>query len=140
MGKLLIFVLVLAVGVAALGYWQGWFKVKKEDGKVNVQTDPKKFKQDQKAFSKTVTEKAKDMKEKIAGLFKKSKGLKGDEKAKTEKEITELEKKRERLEKQIKELDEAGEDKFDDIKRDMSHSLEEVEKKIAALTERLEKQ
>jgi hypothetical protein len=139
MGKLLVLLLVLVVGVAALGYWQGWFTVKKENGKVKVQTDPEKFKQDRKTFSKTVTEKAQEMKKAIANLFKKSKGLTGAEKAQTEKEIAELEKKRDRLEKQIKELDEAGEEKFEDIKRDLSQSLEKVEKKLAALTQRLEK-
>jgi hypothetical protein len=140
MGRLLIFLLVVAVGVAALGYWQGWFAVKKEDGKLKVKTDPEKFKRDRNAFSKSVSEKAEAMKKKIAGLFKKSKGLTGDEKAHIQKEVRELEKKRERLEKQIKELNEAGEDKFEDIKRDLSESLEEVENKIAALTQKLEKE
>jgi hypothetical protein len=139
MGKLLVLLLVLVVGVAALGYWQGWFTVKKENGKVKVQTVPEKFKQDRNAFSQTVTKKAEEMKKKLAGLFKKSKGLTGDERAETQKVIAALEKKRDRLEKQIKELDEAGEEKFEDIKHDLSQSLGEVEKKIAALTQKLEK-
>ena len=52
MKKLLIVVLILVVAVGALGYWRGWFSVAKE-GKVSVQVDPEKFKQDKAAFSKT---------------------------------------------------------------------------------------
>ena len=107
MKKLLVVVLVLVVGVGVLGYWRGWFSLTKE-GKVDVQADTAKFKQDKEAFSKTVGEKAKAMKDKVARLWKQSEGLTGDDKAHAEKELAELEKKQERLEKQLKELDEAG--------------------------------
>ena len=138
MKKLLVVVLVLVVGGGALGYWRGWFSVAKE-GKVDVQVDPAKFKQDKEAFSKTVGEKAKAMKDQVASLWKKSEGLTGDDKAHAEKELAELEKKHERLEKQLKELDDAGQDKFESIKQDLSKTLEEVEKKIEELTKKLEK-
>ena len=45
MKKFLVVVLVLVVAVGALGYWRGWFSVTRE-GKVDVQGDPAKFKQD----------------------------------------------------------------------------------------------
>src|SRR5476649_930400 len=134
MKNLLVVVLVLLVGVAALGYWRGWFSVTKE-GKVDVQVDPVKFKQDKEAFSKTVGEKAKALKDKVASLWKQSEGLTGDDKAHAEKELAELEKKHERLEKQLKDLAEAGADKFEGIKQDLSKSLEEVEQKIEELTQ-----
>jgi hypothetical protein len=56
MKKLLAVVFVLVVAIAALGYWQGWFKPA-QDGKVGVQVDSAKFKQDKAAFSKTVGDK-----------------------------------------------------------------------------------
>jgi chromosome segregation ATPase len=110
-----------------------------KEGKVSVQVDPKKFKQDKAAFSKTVGEKAKAMKDNVAGLWKRSEGLTGDDKAHAQKELGELEKKHDRLEKQIKELEEAGEDKFENIKQDLAKALEEVEKKTEELTKKLEK-
>jgi hypothetical protein len=84
MKKLLVVVLVLVVGVGALGYWQGWFSVTK-GGKVDVQVDPAKLKQDKAAFSKTVGEQSKPLKDKVAGLWKKTEGLKDDDKAHAEK-------------------------------------------------------
>ncbi|HLN29366.1 MAG TPA: hypothetical protein VK395_16575 [Gemmataceae bacterium] len=138
MRKLVVVVLVLIVAVGALGYWQGWFSVTKE-GKVDVQVDPAKFKQDKAAFTKTVGEQSKVLKNKVASLWKKTEGLKGDDKARVEKELAELEKKHERLEQQIKELDDAGHDRFEGIKQDLSKTLEEVEKKIEELTKKLEK-
>jgi len=138
MKKLLIVVLVLLMGVAALGYWRGWFSVTKE-GKVDVQVDSAKFKQDKEAFSKTAGEKAKTMKDQVANLWKKSEGLTGDDKAHAEKELAELEKKHERLEQQLKELEGAGQDKFESIKQDLSKSLDDVEKKIGELTKKLDK-
>jgi chromosome segregation ATPase len=138
MKRLLVVVLVLVVAVAALGYWQGWFSVAKE-GKVGVQVDPAKFKQDKAAFSKTVGEKANALKDKVARLWKKAEGLTGDDRAHAEKELAELEKKHERLEQQLKELAEAGEDKFEGIKQDLSTALEEVEQKIEEWTKKLEK-
>ena len=138
MRNLLIVVLVLLVGVAALGYWRGWFSVTR-DGKVDVQVDSAKFKQDKEAFSKTVGEKAKALKAKVASLWKKSDGLTGDDRANAEKELAELDKKHERLEKQLRELEESGEDKFKGIKQDLSKDLADVEKKIEELTSKLEK-
>jgi chromosome segregation ATPase len=135
MKKLLVFVLVLAVAIGALGYWRGWFSVTKE-GKVDVQADPATFKHDKDSFSKTVGEKAKAMKGQLAGLWKKSKGLTDDDK----KNLGELEKKRDRLEHQIEELDNAGQDNFESIKQDLSKSLAEVEQKIDELTKKLEKE
>ena len=80
------------------------------------------------------------MKANVASLWKKARGLTGDDKAHVEKEVpAELQKKHDRLEQQIKELAEAGEDKFEGIKQDLSKDLEEVEKRIAELTKKLEK-
>jgi chromosome segregation ATPase len=138
MRNLLIFVVVLAIAVGALGYWRGWFSVT-NDGKVDVQVNPSKFKQDKDDFSKTIGEKAKEAKAKLANLWKKTEGLKGDDKAQAEKELSDLEKKHDRLEKQIKDLEDSGQDKFESIKQDLSKSLDEVEKKIEELSKKLEK-
>lgn len=138
MKKLLVVVLVLLVGLAALGYWRGWFSVTK-GGNTDVQVDPAKFKQDKDAFSKSVGEKAKALKDRIAGLWTKAEGQTGDEKAHARKELAELEKKHERLEKQLKELEGADADKFESLKQDLSRSLEEVEQKIDELTQKLAK-
>jgi TolA-binding protein len=137
MKKLLILVFLLLVAAAALGYWQGWFSVTNE-GKVAVAVDSEKFKEDKAAFSKTVGEQAKAMKENVAGLWKKSEGLTGDDKVQAQKELGELEKKRDRLEKQIKDLEDAGEDKFASIQQDLSKTLAEVEKKMEELTKKLD--
>jgi TolA-binding protein len=138
MKKFLIVVLVLIVAVSALGYWRGWFSVTK-DGKVDDQVDQAKLKQDKEAFSKTASEKTKSLKEQVANLWKKSEGLTGDDKAQAQKELDELTKKHERLEQQIKELDDAGPDRFESIKQDLAKNLDEVEKKIEDLTKKLEK-
>lgn len=138
MKRFVVFVLVLVVAVGALGYWRGWFDVTNE-GKVQVKVDSAKFNQDKEAFGKTVSEKAKTTKEQVAKLWKKAEGLRGDDKASLEKELAELEKKHERLEKQLRELGEAGADKFEGIKQDLSKSLDEVEKKIEELTRKMEK-
>jgi len=50
-----------------------------------------------------------------------------------------LKEKHDRLELQIKELDDAGQDRFESIKQDLSKALEEVEKKIEELTKNVEK-
>ena len=138
MKRLLIFVLVILVGVAALGYWRGWFSVT-NGGNADVRVDPAKFKQDKEAFSKSVGEKTKALKDKIAGLWTKADVQTGDEKTQARKELAELEKKHERLEKQLKELEGADADKFESLKQDLSKSLEDVEKKIDELTQKLAK-
>jgi chromosome segregation ATPase len=138
MKKFLIFVLVLVVAVGALGYWRGWFTVTK-DGKVDVQVDQAKLKQDKETFSKTASEKTKSLKVQVAGLWKKSEGLTGDDKARAQKELDELTKKHDRLEQQIRELDDAGPDRFESIKQDLAKNLDEVEKKIEELTKKMEK-
>lgn len=135
MKKLLIFVLVVIVAVGALGYWRGWFSVSNQ----GVQTDAEKFKQDREAFGKSAGEKATALKGQVAGLWKKTAGLTGDDKAHAEKELAELEKKHERLEKQLKELDDAGQDRFGSIRQDITRALEEVDQKMAELTKKLEK-
>ena len=95
MRKFLVFVLVLVVAVGALGYWRGWFNFG-TDGKVEIQTDPAKFKQDKEAFSKTVGEKAKALNDQVANLWKKSEGLTGDDKVHAQEELGELKKKQTR--------------------------------------------
>jgi chromosome segregation ATPase len=138
MKKFLVLVLVLVVALGALGYWRGWFSMTRE-GKVDVQVDPAKFKQDKEAFSKTVGEKATAMKEQVASLWTKSEALTGDEKAHAQKELAELKKKHDRLEQQLKELEGAGQDRFESLKQDLSKSLEEVEKQTQEWTKKLEK-
>ncbi|MEX1027665.1 MAG: hypothetical protein WD049_06625 [Candidatus Paceibacterota bacterium] len=107
MRRLLLFVVVLAVAVGALGYWRGWFSLTKE-GTVDIQVDADKFKLDKDAISKSFGEKVQATKDKIASLRKKSEGLTSDEKALTQQELNELEAKHDRLEQQIKELDDAS--------------------------------
>jgi hypothetical protein len=138
MKNFLVVILVLAVGVGALGYWRGWFTVTK-DGKVDVQVDSAKFKKDKEAFSKTVGEKTKAMKDQVAGLWNKSDGLTGDDKVHAQKELGELKTKHVRLEAQIKELDDSGQGRFDDIKQDLKKNLDEVEKQIEEWTKKLDK-
>ena len=134
MKKVLVVVLVLLVGVGALGYWRGWFSVTKA-GTVDVQGDPAKFEQDKEAFSKTVGENTKALKAKIAGLGKNPEGLTDEDK----KELAELKKKHERLEIQLRELEDAGPEKFESLKKDLSKTLKEVEQKIEELTQKLAK-
>jgi hypothetical protein len=129
MKKLLVVAVVLLVAIGALAYWRGWLSVGKE-GKVDVQVDSTKFKQDKEAFSKTVGEKARAMKDQVAGLWTKTEKLTGDDKAHAQEELGELTKKHDRLEQQIKELEDAGQDRFDGIKQDLSKSLAEVDTKI----------
>jgi hypothetical protein len=138
MRNVLFIVLVLVVAVGVLGYWEGWYSLTKE-GHVDVQVNPTKFNQDKEEFSKTAGEQARAMKAKIAGLWEKTEGLTSEDKAKEQKELSELQKKHDRLLEQLKELENAGQDKFESIKQDLSKSLAEVEKKIEDLTKKLEK-
>lgn len=139
MKKLLVVVLVLVMGIGALGYWRGWFSVT-HDGKVDVQVDAANFKKDKDAFSASAHAQLKSAKAKVGRLWTKAKGLTGDEKVQTEKELAALEKKHERLEKQLGELESAGSDRFDSIKQDLSKNLEAVEQKIDELTQKLAKE
>jgi len=137
MRKLLLFVVVLAAAAGALGYWRGWFSLTNE-GTVDVKVDADKFKHDKDAFSKSFGEKVQATKDKIASLRKKSEGLTNDGKALAQQELGELEAQHDRLEQQIKELDDAGQGRFESIRQDLSKTLDEVEKKIEELTKKLE--
>ncbi len=137
MKNFLVFLVVLIVAVGALGYWRGWFHVN-TDGKVEVKVDQEKFKLDKEAFNKKVSEQSKALKDQVASLWKKTEGLTGDEKAHAQKELSELKLKHERLEQQIRDLDAAGSDRFEGLKQDLTKNLEEVEKKIAEWTKKLE--
>jgi chromosome segregation ATPase len=138
MRYLLIVVVVLAVAVGGVGYCRGWFGFT-TDGKVDVHVDRAKFKQDRVAFAKTVGEQAKSMKVKVAGLWKKAEGLTGDDRKAAEKELGELNAKHARLEQQLTDLEEAGDDRFETIKQDLSNTLEEVDREIEGLRNKLEK-
>lgn len=138
MKRLLVVVLVLGVALGALGYWRGWFSLTTA-GKVDVQVNSAKFKQDKDEFSKTVGVKAQAMKGQITNLWKNVEGLTGDEKDQAQKELGDLEKKHDRLEQQIKEVDDAGPGRFESIRQDLSNTLAEVEKHIEELTTKLEK-
>ena len=138
MRKFLVVVLVLVVAVGAIGYWRGWFSLS-QGGRVDVQVDRPNFDHDKKAFSKSVGEQTKALKEDFDNLWEKSKKLTGDEKIQTQKELSELKTKHVRLEQQLKELDDAGQDKFESIKHDISKNLEDVEKRIEELKKKLQK-
>ncbi len=137
MRNLIVFILVLAVIVGIVGYYQGWFTVNETDGKTNLQFDKAKFRADRDAFEKTASEKMRVFGDNIANLFKKSEKLKGDEKEGVQAELRELKKTHDRLEKQIQDLGNAAEPKFESIKHDLSSRLEEVDKKIEELTKKL---
>jgi chromosome segregation ATPase len=134
--KILVIVLVLVVAVGALGYWRGWFTLTTA-GKFDVHTDAVKFKQDREAFAKTVGEKAKALKARFAALWTKSEGLTGDDKAHAQKELADLKARHDRIEEQLKEIEDAGPDRFESVKEDLTKALEDVEKKIEALTNKL---
>ncbi len=138
MKKVLIVVLSLVVVAGGLGYYLGWFKVT-TDGKVEVHVDKAKFKADKEAFGKTVSEKAKAMKTKVASLWEKTEGLTGDEKVAAQKELTELNAKHDRIEQQLRDLEDAGQDRFATVREDLTKALDEVETKIAESTKKLSK-
>ena len=137
--RLLVVILVLLVAVGASGYWRGWYSLT-EEGSVEVQVDQEKIEEDSEAFSKAVGEKATMIKDQVAGLWEKTEGLMGDDKAQAQKELGELEKQHDRLVQQIGELRDASPDRFESIKQDLSETLDDVEKKIEELTEKLDKE
>jgi hypothetical protein len=134
MRNFLIVVLFLAVAAGVVGYWRGWYSFSK-DGKVEVDSHPAKFTQDREAFSKSVSDKAKSLKHRVESLWAKSDKLSDADK----KELADLKMKHDRLEQQIKDLDAAGEDKFDSIKQDLSTNLKDVETRIEELTKKVQK-
>jgi hypothetical protein len=134
----LVFVFVLAAALAALGYWRGWFDVSNQ-GQIDIQVDSAKFKSDKEAFGKSVGEKTKALKDEVASLWTKTEGMTGDDKACAQKELADLKAQHDRIEQQINELEEAGQDRFASIKHDLSKSLDEVERKIEELKNKLEK-
>jgi hypothetical protein len=138
MKNFVILLLVVAVAAGGLGYYRGWFSVT-NDGKVGVQVDAAKFKQDKEAFTKSVSTKTKAMKEQVTHLWTKSEGLTGDEKAHAQKELSELKLQHDRIESRLRELDEVGESNFDTTRQDLNRTLDEVETKITDWTKKLEK-
>jgi len=97
-----------------------------------------KFEKDKTAFNQMVSEKAKAVKESLSNLWKKT-GTSAD-KASAEKKLIELEKKHENLETRLRDLQEAGEQRFETLKAALTRELEEVERRTAELTKKLEKQ
>jgi ABC-type phosphate transport system auxiliary subunit len=138
MKKLLVLILVLAVAAGGVGYWRGWFNVT-NDGHVEVHVDKAKFKADKEAFGKTVSEKAKALKTRVASLWEKTEGLTGDDKAAAQKELTELRTRHDRIEQQLRDLDDAGQDRFAAVREDLLKALDEVETKIDETTKKLSK-
>ncbi len=138
MRRFLTNLLIVVIVIGAVGYWRGWFSFTNA-GKVDVQVDESKFKQDREDFKRSVAEKATAIKDKLARLWKHSEGLTGDEKARAQKELVDLNAQRDRLELQLRELDDAGPDRFEGLKHDLSQTLDGVEKRIDALTSQLEK-
>jgi hypothetical protein len=129
MKKLLALIAVLVIAAVAVGFWRGWFtfETAKDEGKVHVDltVNKEKFKQDKEKLKEKAAERSKAMKEKLAALREKAKGLSADEKAKAGKEIEELSRKHEALEAKIKDLDEAGEEKFEELKKGITGAIEE---------------
>ena len=93
MGKLLLFILVLLViGVVALGFRQGWFTASKDaDDKeeIKVKIDHEKATKDMEAYQKKAEAKSKEFDERIEELKAKAKKADGDTKAKLDQEIKE---------------------------------------------------
>jgi hypothetical protein len=129
MKKVLAVLAVVVVVLAVVGFWRGWFTVEtsKEDGKVHADltVNKDKFKQDKAKLKAKAAEKSKALKEQLAGLREKAKGLSGEEKAKADKEIDDLSKKHEGLEAHLKDLEEAGEEKFEHLKKSITSMIEE---------------
>jgi ABC-type proline/glycine betaine transport system substrate-binding protein len=126
--SLLGFLVVLAIGIVALGFWRGWFDVggQKADGKVqaNLDINVAKFKADKEALKKLLGEKSSTLKAKLATLKNKAKDLTGEAKAKAEKEIEALTKKHEAMEKKITEVDGSTEEKLLDLKNSVKDEAE----------------
>jgi hypothetical protein len=129
MKKFLAVLVVLAIAVVAVGFWRGWFTLEtnKEGDKTHVDltVNKDKFKKDKETLKEQAAAKSKAMKEKLAELREKSKGQSGEEKAETDKEIKELEKKHLSLETDLKKLEDAGEDKFEDLKKSIHGAIED---------------
>jgi hypothetical protein len=129
MKQLIAVIVVLAIAFVAVAYWRGWFspEATKDNGKVHVDmnVNKEKFKQDKEKFKAAAAEKAKALEDKLASLREKSKGLSGEEKVKTDKEIEDLSRKHESLKAKLKDLEEAGEDKFEELKKGITSMIEE---------------
>lgn len=129
MKKVLVVVLVLVVGIGALGYYLKWFTFEKKDGKTTFVLHPEKFKKDKDA----VALKAKALKDKM--LKTKTAELTGKDKE----EFEALSKEHDTLEKQISELENLEDAKFDEDVKTLQKSLDDVDKKLDALNKKLEK-
>lgn len=135
MQKLIIVVLVLAVAVLGLGYYQGWFEDKKGDVTINKE----KFTRDREDFKKWAGTVFQTGKQKLSKLAEKAKSHTGEDKEKLTKEVEDLQKKHDELEKQIKAIEGAGEEKFGDLKGELTKKLEDVDKQIDDLEKKLAK-
>jgi hypothetical protein len=128
MKNFLIAVVVIIIGIGALGYWRGWFEfgTKKDQGGVgaDVHVNVNKFQQDKENFKKYLAEKSRAMKEKLAALKDKSKGLSGDAKAKADKEIDALGKKHADLEAKAKQVDDTKEEHLEGLMKSVKSELE----------------
>jgi hypothetical protein len=129
MKTLLAVLVVLVLAVGGVAYWRGWFTVEaKHEGDsthVDVKLNKEKFKQDKEKLQAEAAQTSKALKDKLAGLREKSRGLSGEDKAKADKEIDEMSRKHESLEAKLKDLEEAGEDKFEELKKSITGAIEE---------------
>jgi hypothetical protein len=129
MGRILAVVLVLLVVVGAVGFWRGWFEFQtnKADGKVHADfsVNKEKFKQDKEILKNKLAERSKALKDKLASMRGKANTLSGDAKTKADREIEDLTKRQETLEAKLKDVDNATEDKFENLKQDVTNTLED---------------
>jgi hypothetical protein len=137
MKNLIVFIVLVLVAVGVVGYWRGWFKVQTEDGKVSLAVDKEKFRLDKDKFMTKAQEETRSIKESLSHLFTKSENLPVDEKNQVQKELTELKKKHERLEEQLRELQQAGQDRFPTLRDDVRKQLDETDRRISELKNKL---
>lgn len=128
MKNLLIALVLIAIAVAGIGYWQGWYSF--GDKAHPIVFDKEKFKKDKDSWKTGIADKYKSLKAKIAGKKDKLKESKGEEKARLEKELEELDKKERAIEAKLKQIDaaESANDDLDSLKMEVEKGLEDAPK------------
>jgi hypothetical protein len=127
MKNLIIALVVIAIAVAGVGYWRGWYTF--GDKQHPIVFDKDKFKKDKEAWKTGIADKYKSLKTKIAGKKDKIKESKGEEKARLEKELEDLEKREKAIEAKLKQIDSTEVDEtFNDLKMEVTKDLEETGK------------
>ncbi len=126
----LVVVVILAIGIGAVGYTQGWFKgsvaSSKDQTDVTVSVNKEKWRQDRDAFHKQTETRLKDLDQSMDDLKTKAKSATADAKVHYDQAISDLGKQTAAAREDIREMNAATQDRWESIKTRLNASLDDL--------------